>query len=240
MRVVTFSGLRGGTGTTSVVAAVGYALQALGNRVLLIDLNPTNLLRLHGNLPFDATAGWARADLAGADWQDEAFHLLGKLHLLPYGLIAAENHDEILARQHADKHYWRTRLATLQGRVDWVLFDVPPGHPCESALGEQALRIKVLEADAAAHALLMQKLGDDACLLVNRFDPQSALQRDLMLLWREHMSRRLVPQVIHRDESMAAALAHKSPVGHFAPDALASQDVATIATWCMARQEPRP
>ncbi|MGH8467320.1 MAG: cellulose synthase operon protein YhjQ/BcsQ, partial [Pseudomonas sp.] len=61
MTVVALSGIRGGTGTTSVVAALGFALHALGQRVLMVDLNPRNLLRLHFNLALASADGWAVA-----------------------------------------------------------------------------------------------------------------------------------------------------------------------------------
>ena len=68
-------GLRGGVGTSSVLAAVGYALHRLGERVLMIDMCPENLLRLHFNLATAEKRGWARGMLDGEDWYDQAWSL---------------------------------------------------------------------------------------------------------------------------------------------------------------------
>ena len=61
MPVIALQGLRGGMGTTSVTAALAWALQQLGESVLAIDFTPDNLLRLHFNTPFELARGWARA-----------------------------------------------------------------------------------------------------------------------------------------------------------------------------------
>ncbi|MOA62792.1 cell division protein [compost metagenome] len=62
------------------------------------------------------------------------------------------------------------------------------------------------------------------------------MQRDLVLLWQERLKGQLIPQLVHRDEAMAGALAWKSPVGHYAADSLAAQDVRSLATWLLAQE----
>ena len=42
MPVLALQGIRGGTGTTSVTAALAWALQQLGESTLVIDWSPTN------------------------------------------------------------------------------------------------------------------------------------------------------------------------------------------------------
>ena len=50
---LSLQGVRGGCGVTTVVAALGHALHAQGERVLLVDASPDNLLGLHLGLPVD-------------------------------------------------------------------------------------------------------------------------------------------------------------------------------------------
>ena len=59
---LSLQGVRGGCGVTTVVAALGHALHAQGERVLLVDASPDNLLGLHLGLPVDERGGWARKD----------------------------------------------------------------------------------------------------------------------------------------------------------------------------------
>lgn len=63
MPVLALQGIRGGTGTTSVTAALAWALQQLGESTLVIDWSPTNQLRLHFNTPHSERCGWMRAAL---------------------------------------------------------------------------------------------------------------------------------------------------------------------------------
>lgn len=39
--------------------------------------------------------------------------------------------------------------------------------------------------------------------------------------------------LIHRDEAMAECLAAKQPVGEFRSDALAAEEILTLANWCL-------
>ena len=50
MIAMSLRGVRGGVGTSSTVAALGHALHALGQKVLLVDMCPENSLGLHFNM----------------------------------------------------------------------------------------------------------------------------------------------------------------------------------------------
>jgi len=45
-----------------------------------------------------------------------------------------------------------------------------------------------------------------------------------------------LPLTVHADEAMREALAFKQPVGQYAPDSLAAQDVMSLAIWCLTRR----
>jgi len=72
-------GIRGGVGNTSVVAMLGDALHQQGESVLMVDLNSTDMLRLHFNVPYSDPHGWAAARLKGTPWQEQAFSLVRRL-----------------------------------------------------------------------------------------------------------------------------------------------------------------
>lgn len=239
MTVVALSGMRGGVGTTALVAGVGFALHRLQQRVLMIDLHPRNLLRLHFNLALESSEGWASAE---GEWSEALLQVEEGLCLLPFGQLQAAGRPALAQRQDTEGQAWVQRLLSLQAHFDWIVLDTPAilagGQVPWPQLPDSLMRLRVLEADAACHALLSIEGAGDDYLLVNRFDPISQLQRDLLLLWGERHAR-LIPQVVHRDEAMAGALAWKSPVGHYAADSLASHDVRSLATWLLAQQEQR-
>ena len=58
MKQLVLRGLRGGIGATSLLAGLGIALHEQGERVLLIDLSPDNMLRLHFSVDVAYASGW--------------------------------------------------------------------------------------------------------------------------------------------------------------------------------------
>ena len=61
MPIVALSGLRGGVGTTSVTAALAWALNRLGERTIAVDFSPHNQLCTHFNTPLTHARGWAHS-----------------------------------------------------------------------------------------------------------------------------------------------------------------------------------
>lgn len=229
-------GLRGGAGSSSLLAALGYALHTLEQRVLLVDLCPDNLLRLHFNLAVTETGGWARAMLDGQDWTAECWSLAPNLSLLPYGRLAGADLPGLEQALSLQPGLWDRRANALAEHFDWILFDLPRRLPWQASAVSCQLQIQLIEADAACHALLQQQEESTDYLLLNRFDPASQIQRDLMLIWRQHHDARLLPVTVHNDEAMREALACKQPVGRYAPGSLVAQDVLSLAVWCQTRK----
>ncbi|MGL5564712.1 MAG: cellulose synthase operon protein YhjQ/BcsQ, partial [Plesiomonas sp.] len=58
MITVALQGIRGGVGTTSIVAGLALAARRQGARVLAVDLCPDNQLPLHFGRPHDEVCGW--------------------------------------------------------------------------------------------------------------------------------------------------------------------------------------
>lgn len=241
--VLSLQGVRGGSGVTTVVAALGHALHAQRERVLLIESSPDNLLGLHLDLAVDQRVGWARAWLDGADWQDAAFEALPGLAVLPYGEVTAAEALAVEAALQQAPDTWATRLPLLAAAFDWILFDLPQHLPAHvAAVNVQAgctLPLLLATVDPGSHVLLHRRAHDQRRLLVNRYAPTTPLQRDLMQLWQEDFALRLVPQPLHDDANVPAALASKAALGAHAADSLAAADVDGLALWCLAEAARR-
>lgn len=233
-------GLRGGAGSSSLLAALGYALHTLGQRVLLVDMCSDNLLRLHFNLAVTENGGWARALLDGQDWTAQFWSLAPNLSLLPYGRLTRAEQMRLEQELRLRPGLWARRTIALAEHFDWILFDLPDSVSRHDSAVSCQLQIQVIEADAACHVLLQQQEDKADYLLLNRFDPASQIQRDLMLVWRQHYDARLLPVTVHSDEAMREALACKQPVGRYAPGSLVAQDVLSLAIWCQAHQGEGP
>ena len=166
MNLVALQGIRGGVGTTSIVAGLALAAREQGARVLAVDLCQDNLLGIHLGLPHDDPRGWSRlADPAG-EWASALYRYEEGLDLLPHGGAAGVSAGP-----------W---LAAITG-YDLVLLDVPmtglPGLPCR--------RLLVVNADANCHVRLYRHRWEaDERLLVTQFTSRRALQQDLLDLWQ--------------------------------------------------------
>lgn len=236
---LSLQGVRGGVGVTTMTAALGHALHAQGERVLLVEGNPDHLLGLHLGLPAAEARGWARAWLDGDDWRDAAFEARPGLALLPYGLASDAEMVAVEERLRQWPRFWAERLPLLAAQFDWILFDLPQRLDAHVAAVNHhaacALPLRLATVDPGCHVLLQRRAGDARRVLCNRYDPTLAVQRDLMQLWIDG-GPPLVPQPLHEDASVSAALARKLPLDVDADGSQAAADVASLAVWCLAER----
>lgn len=236
MAVLGLQGVRGGVGTTSITAALGWALQILGESVLVIDASPDNLLRMSFNIDFERQQGWARAMLDGHDWRDAGMRYTSSLDVLPFGRLTAGEWEN-LAVLHDTLGQLNTVLHTLkaQQHYDWILIDLPHGFlPLTRQFIEHCdSTIAVVKPDTNCHIRLHQQaLPTGAHILINDLRIGSQIQDDLYQVWLQSQ-RRLLPTVIHRDEAMVECLGAKQPLGEYRADALAAEEILTLANWCL-------
>ncbi|MGD9426596.1 cellulose biosynthesis protein BcsQ [Pantoea sp. NSTU24] len=229
MPQIALQGIRGGVGTTSLCAALGWALTRLGERVLLIDGSPVSQLGAHFNLPVQAAQGWMQALCEGGDWQQHAQRYPQGPDLLPYGLLSSllPAQDVAVATPLLDT------LPALRRRYTWILFDLPaesaPWHERLLPLLDSLLCIAT--PDANCHLRLSQRPFPAVTrFLINQFNANSRLQQDLHQFWMATLHP-LIPLLIHRDEALAEALMMKQPVGEYRPHALVSEEITTLANW---------
>lgn len=236
MAILGLQGVRGGVGTTSLTAALAWALQILGENVLVIDASPDNLLRMSFNVDFVHQGGWARSLLDGQDWRDAGLRYTSQLDLLPFGQLTVQERENPQA--------WQETLGEIgsaiqalkaSGRYSWILLDLPYGA---SPLTGQLVSLcdhtlAIAQVDANCHIRLhQQELPAGAHILINDLRIGSQLQDDLYQVWLQSQ-RRLLPIVIHRDEAMAECMASKQPLGEYRSDSLAAEEVLTLANWCL-------
>ncbi|ELR4293017.1 cellulose biosynthesis protein BcsQ [Salmonella enterica] len=236
MAILGLQGVRGGVGTTSLTAALAWALQILGENVLVIDASPDNLLRMSFNVDFVHQGGWARSLLDGQDWRDAGLRYTSQLDLLPFGQLTAQERENPQA--------WQETLGEIgsaiqalkaSGRYSWILLDLPYGAlPLTRQLVSLCDHtLAIAQVDANCHIRLHQQaLPAGAYILINDLRIGSQLQDDLYQVWLQSQ-RRLLPIVIHRDEAMAECIASKQPLGEYRSDSLAAEEVLTLANWCL-------
>lgn len=222
MNTVALQGIRGGVGTTSIVAGLAWAAREQGARVLAVDLCPDNLLGIHLGLPHDEAVGWRPLSDPAREWRSALHPYESGLDLLPYGCHANGS------QPNGGPLDW---LQAIDG-YDLLLLDTP----IDAALTLPCRRLTVVNADANSHVRLYRRTWvADERLLVTQFTSRRALQQDLLDLWSVAGLPQLT-QRLHRDEAMAEAMAAKQPVGRYAPTSLIAHELNALALWCLMRE----
>lgn len=235
MPVLALQGVRGGAGTTSVTAALAWALQQLGEPTIVMDWSPSNQLRQHFNTPQGEARGWMRAMLDDEDPQHVALRYPDGPDFIPFGQLNWAERSRFYADPASFTQAWLPYLDALKAQYRWVLLDLPGGEqPWLQPVYAQVNRlIQLLVADANCHLRLHQPAADIQPLyLLNLFNANSKVQQDLHQLWISTL-RNLIPLMIHRDEALFEALLNKQPLGEYRPLALASEEITTLANWLM-------
>lgn len=242
MPLVCFASPKGGVGRTTLAATLGVALHRLGRRVVAIDLDRQNALRLNFALPEDMRGIVDDLD-SGREWTELAVETPTGILLVPFGMASAA--QAMAAAAHISQHpgWLRQRLASFTAERDLVvLVDMPPGPSAYNVeLDPLAdLHVIVLLADAMSLAALpklqrgdyLLAAGTDAMppigYLLNQVDPRRQLCRDVLALSRDVLGD-MLHGMIHQDEAVAEAAACQLTVLDYAPDSVASQDITAVA-----------
>jgi len=235
---VTVCGLRGGVGTTSIVAMLADALSLMGESVLLIDLNPSDLLRLHFNIPYADINGWAFGEAEGSGWQQHSYQVKDNLCVLPYGRHGLATLSADIAMPINGAALWSHQHLLAATGYAWVIFDVPSHTPQYASLCESSdLNIVVAHADMASHILLGQyPLAEKTKVLVNQLNVQQRLSDAVLLDWNIRYGKHLVPLSVRQDLHIQDAFAHKMPATTYFPNASAASDMVSFATWCLVQR----
>ncbi|BCA96671.1 cell division protein [Legionella antarctica] len=239
MPVIALQGIRGGTGTTSITAGLAWALQSLGESVLVIDFSPDNLLRLYFNMSFKQPRGWAQGLMNNVPWQENAMRYTRLLDFIPFGHTSKSDLLQLDAKFRAEPDFWQLNIAQLIAtrNYNWILLDLPAANTvlAQSGLALADHIICLLNPDVACHVRLHQQdLAERCYFLMNKYTSSNQLQQDLVQLW-QHTVPDLLPIMIHLDEAVAEALAVKQPIGEYSTHSLATKELGVFANWCLTQ-----
>src|ERR1700733_8280287 len=85
MTLICFASPKGGVGKTTLAANVAHQLARGGLRVIALDLDPQNALRLHFGVSLQDTDGFTRRLAGQPDWPSCLRETPCGVSLLPYG-----------------------------------------------------------------------------------------------------------------------------------------------------------
>lgn len=250
MNIVAVHGLKGGVGTTTIVANLAAAINSLNRPVIAIDLCAQNNLRLHFAMELNDPNGFASQIRDHKPWQDAAYASHSGVQFLPYG---HDDYDACVAAMENLMHqspFWLEQwLEKLDVSPDtWILLDSPifPSPYNAAAMAVADISVLVLNPETLSYTALHGSnraryldFGDDKnqLLLLNRYCPAIELERDVTSLIKSDFEHALIPITIHRDESLRQSLAFKKTVIECAPASQAAQDFSLAALWLTSRAD---
>ncbi|WER47319.1 cellulose biosynthesis protein BcsQ [Cupriavidus sp. WKF15] len=244
MKIVAVVSAKGGVGKTTLSANLADALAQTGQRVLAIDLDPQNMLRLHFGMPVQDVTGHARATLAGESWITSIWARRRAL-VMPFGGL--NDADLAVFEQHLATHpNWLKRQLDQLGlsENDIVIIDTPPGPSCymRQALSCAHVCLVMTLADPASYAALplMENLIRTYCerrpdylgqaLVINQVDMARQLSKDVVQVLRDQLGEGAIG-VIHEDQAVPEALANDRTIVDHSPRSQAGEDIRRCASW---------
>lgn len=249
MKTLAVYGVKGGSGSTTLVAELALLWRQQGRTVLAIDLCQQNLLRLHFAMDPAEPDGWCARLLAGEDWTEAVWRCGERLLFVPYGKTSAW----AVTGELDDPDWLGRQLSMLALPADaLVLLDLPAGAVRARRQGLNAADsvLVTMPADSASCALL-DAMADELieCGIVpqnvrfalNQFDPTRRIDRDVELLLRKRLGARLAPLPVQRDASVREAFAARQPLALYAPESQAADDLRQLQLWLSVQlAEMRP
>jgi cellulose synthase operon protein YhjQ len=251
MTLVCFASPKGGVGKTTLAANVANQLSRTGVRVVALDLDPQNALRLHFGLPLQHADGFTHLLPQHPEWRRCLHETASGVAVLPYG---ASKPSEALALAAAIA----AAPALLQQPVRDMLADPEICVVLDTSPGESSLLaalqpwidllINVLLVDAASVALIPALKAAVSCndgtaaehaspptgFILNQFDPRNRLGGIIADAATLNLGSSLLG-LVYRDEFVAEAMASQMLVSDYAPASKATTDIARISQAILSR-----
>jgi cellulose synthase operon protein YhjQ len=232
--------LAGGVGKTSLVATLGRALSARGERVLLVDM------AAFGLLPFffgatDQRPGLLRTFAPPGGSSDAPIQMVT---IDPEGLSAEPAGQESLSGEIAKFASGAGRvivdLATASGATTRRIMRMSP-LVLVPVVADMNSVVSVSSIDA-----FFEHNSDPAgqpvlpYYVLNQFDASLPLHLDVREVLREQLGERLLPFALRRSAAMSEALAEGMTVMDYAPGSPLAEDFTTLAGWVKSLSAPAP
>ncbi|AUG98906.1 cellulose biosynthesis protein BcsQ [Pectobacteriaceae bacterium CE70] len=232
---------KGGVGKTTIAANLAYSLARGGSKVLAIDFDVQNALRLHFGVPVSDERGYVAKSGEVADWGQSILNTKDNIFVLPYGSVTEAQRQAFEHNLEADPQFLRRGLSTLLNYPGMVIIADFPSGPSAAlkAMTDLAdLHLVVMMADTASLSLmphiddnrmigqaLNQKKGH--YLLLNQVDNRRTISNQVSAVVEQRMADKLLGSV-HRDENVVEANASQRSIFDVSSVSAAAFDIELI------------
>lgn len=245
-RIYTLVNQKGGVGKTTTAINLGAYLANLGQRVLVVDLDPqANATSCLGVDKSNVVGGTYEALIDGAP--ASSFVLLNeklKLSLLPSSPALAGAEVELVDELARETRLKRA-LDPLIGRYDYILIDCPPSLGLLTVNGLVAARDGVI-VPVQCEYLALEGLGQLTNtiervrsalfpelhvrgVVLTMYDPRTNLSNDVVAEVNNHFPNQVFKSLVPRSVRLAEAPSYGLPISAYAPGSVGAQAYEALA-----------
>lgn len=245
-RIYTLVNQKGGVGKTTTAINLGAYLAQMGERVLVVDLDPQANATSSLGVDKSTVQGSTYEALLNGDVPD-SFLLYNErlqLSLLPSSPSLAGAEIE-LVDESGREFRLKKALASLDGKYDYVLIDCPPSLGILTVNGLVAARDGVL-VPVQCEYLALEGLGqltqtiervksvlfpelDVRGVILTMFDPRTNLSTDVVKEVKNHFPGRVFQSVVPRSIRLAEAPSYGLPISTYSPASVGARAYEALA-----------
>jgi len=250
-RIYTLVNQKGGVGKTTTAINLGAYLAQLGQRVLIVDLDPQANATSCLGVDKRAVQGSTYEALLNGDIPASSilFNDRLKLALLPSSPSLAGAEIELVDEAHREFRL-KSALESLDGKYDYILIDCPPSLGLLTVNGLVAAREGVL-VPVQCEYLALEGLGQltqtiervQSALfpglrvrgvILTMFDPRTNLSSDVVREVNNHFPGQVFKSIVPRSIRLAEAPSYGLPITAYAPSSVGAKAYEAIAKELLA------
>ena len=246
MRTYTFVNQKGGVGKTTTAINLGAYLSRMGQRVLLIDIDPQANATVCLGIDHRSVSMGTYDLMIGNRPVTECVMYSNRLNLslIPSSTSLAGAHIELVDLREREK-VLRTAIAPLNGKFDYLLVDCPPSLGLLTLNGLlsatdgviipvqcEYLALEGLSQLMATLQRVRSHLFPELIirgLLLTMYDVRTNLSQDVAEEVRRHFKGQVFNTIIPRSVRLAEAPSHGLPISEYAPNSAGAVAYRTLA-----------
>ncbi|MGB8982185.1 MAG: ParA family protein [Anaerolineales bacterium] len=245
-RIYTLVNQKGGVGKTTTAINLGAYLAQLGQRVLVVDLDPQANATSCLGVDKSTVQGSTYEALLSGDVPASSilFNERLQISLLPSSPSLAGAEIE-LVEDSGREFRLRSALESLDGKYDYILIDCPPSLGILTVNGLIAARDGVL-VPVQCEYLALEGLGQltqtiervQAALfpglrvrgvILTMFDPRTNLSTDVVKEVKNHFPGQVFESVVPRSIRLAEAPSYGLPISAYSPSSVGARAYEALA-----------
>ncbi len=245
-RIYTIANQKGGVGKTTTAINLGAFLAQLGQRVLIVDLDPQANATSCLGVDKRTVQGSTYESLLNGDAPASyiLFNDRLKLALLPSSPSLAGAEVE-LVEESGREFRLRNALQSLDGKYDYILIDCPPSLGLLTVNGLIAARDGVL-VPVQCEYLALEGLGQltetiervQSALfpglrvrgvILTMFDPRTNLSSDVVREVNNHFPGQVFKSIVPRSIRLAEAPSYGLPISAYSPSSVGARSYEALA-----------